>query len=166
MAAMNKPTPAKGIAGTGGIVQIQSLAAVAAAQNGTPAPWVTIRNAKYSIKPKGNAKEIPNSTDGIVRIAGLIDYTISASGHTNPDDPIEADICPNDVVNWRLYRQGVASAANPDGTGAITVSGPYWSGVAIVDDLSIDYDADGTEDWDISASKQSGYLTTPAGRNL
>ncbi len=165
--ALGTTTPAKPIVGKNAIALIQSAVAPAVPAGGgpaTPNPWMLFRNSDYTITPKAEIKTAGNTTDGIIRAPGLNDYDLSFKGATDATSPAtyaESNLMPGSPVNFKFFRAGVVAS---DTSGAITgVTGDFWGGTAIMEDLKVSTGLEDVDTWEFSGMKQSGVLTLPNG---
>lgn len=109
---------------------------------------LTLKNSKWSLKIDPNIKMSTNTTDGIVRAAGLVDFTGSVEGEmdTTSGQRIEANINQGDIGTIKLYTDGTK----------------FFQGTVIIGPLSIDTGTEDLEKWSFEFMKQSGTLTEPA----
>ena len=106
---------------------------------------VTLKNSDCKLSLDPSIKMATNTTDGIVRAAGLRDATGSVSGFVDLSQPIEADINESTVGVLKLYRNATK----------------FFSLTAIIGKLDIETSTEDFEKWSFDFSKQSGSVTEP-----
>lgn len=109
----------------------------------------TLKNQSWKINPKSRVKETQNTTDGIVRVAGLKDYDGTIEGFVDlasSTTPIEQNVVEGSTYAAKFYRDGTK----------------YWAGTIIIDDVQLGTGTDEAEKYTIKFSKQSGSLTPPS----
>jgi hypothetical protein len=107
---------------------------------------VTLKNSDWTYKPKNMVKEAPNTTDGMLRAAGLFDAEGTVKGHVDTTQPIESNITVGTIGVLKWYRNATK----------------FFQATVIIEDLSIETGVDQTEDWDFTWKLQSGTVTNPA----
>ena len=106
---------------------------------------VTLKNSDWKLSLDPSIKMATNTTDGIVRAAGLQDATGSVSGFVDTSQVIEADINQGTTGTLKLYRD----------------STKFFSLTAIIGKLDIETSTEDFEKWSFEFSKQSGSVTEP-----
>ena len=129
------PTPAVPLVG------INAMVKVTFPVGGTE---VTLKNAGWKLKPKNAVKEAPNTTDGMLRCAGLNDYEITVKGSVDNQagQVPETNVTVGSIGTIKLYRDTTH----------------YWLGTIIVSDFSEETGAEDLDEWEFTAKKQSGTL--------
>ena len=113
----------------------------------------TLWNSDWDITPSNAVAMGSNTTDGIVRSAGLNDFKGTVKGKTNvtsTSTSVEAIVMPGQIWQFKCYRSKTAST--------------YFTGFLIVgDDLKITAGTGDQESWEFSFQKAYGVLTLPNG---
>lgn len=109
---------------------------------------LTLKNNKWTLKKEPNIKTSSNTTDGIVRAAGMSDYSGTVDGEmdTTAGQRIEANINEGDIGTLKIYTDGTK----------------FFQGTVIIGPLTIETGTDDLEKWSFEFMKQSGTLTEPA----
>lgn len=108
---------------------------------------ITLKNSDWSLDASATIKEAPNTSDGMIRVAGLADYKGSFKGFADSDQPIEKDVVPGTLARLQLFRSAVAT--------------DFLDGDVILDTLKITTGVADDEKWEATFSKASGTLYNP-----
>lgn len=111
----------------------------------TAGSLVTLKNSEWSLKVDPGIAKSANTTDGIVRVAGLEDYQGSVKGEVDTTARIDAQVTQGTVGTIKLYVDETR----------------FWQGTAILGPLDIEIGAEKLETWSFEYMKQSGALTKP-----
>lgn len=123
----------------------QGTAAIVKWTSPTGGTEVTIKNSDWTYQKMSRVKEAPNTTDGMVRAAGLIDAKGTVKGYVDTTTRIESKIDEGSIGTLKLY----------------TDATKFFSMVAIVENLQIETGVDSLEQWSFDWSLQSGSITEP-----
>jgi hypothetical protein len=114
---------------------------------------IVLWNSDWEITPSNAIAEAPNTTDGMVRAAGLNDWKGKVSGKTNVNTlatPVEGNVMPGFIFFFTGYRSKGSNL--------------FWTGYLIVgENLSIKAGTGTTEEWSFDFAKAYGFLTLPNG---
>lgn len=106
---------------------------------------ITISNSDWELNITNRVKEAPNTSDGMLRAAGLEDATGSVKGYVDTANPIEGDIANGSIGTIKLYRNATK----------------FFSLVGIVSNLKITTGVDAIEEWSFDFALASGSITLP-----
>lgn len=106
---------------------------------------ITLKNSGWKLNRDPNVKTSSNTTDGIVRAAGMADADGTVKGFLDSTQPIEADVNQGSIGTLKLYRN----------------STKFYSLTAIIGPLNIETSTEDLEQWDFSFMLQSGSVTEP-----
>ncbi len=102
---------------------------------------------KWEFNPKPGLLDLPNTTDGRRRVAGLVDYDGTIETHVDTASTIDTDLIAGTTVTLNLYTDGTKK---------------YGPLIAIIGDVKISNDVEGSYDMSIPFMMASGK-TLPAG---
>lgn len=105
-----------------------------------------LKNMSWTINHAPDVKRTSNTTDGIVRVTGLLDYTGSVEGALDMTAPIEANVVSGQTGVLQLYR---------------TASAHYYSLNAIITGISDNTGTETEEKWAFQFALWNGTLTLP-----
>lgn len=106
---------------------------------------VTITNSDWTLQKMNRVKEAPNTTDGMLRAAGLADAKGAVKGYVDTTNRIEGNVDEGAIGTLKLY----------------TDATKFFSLVAIIENLQIETGVDNMEQWSFDYSLQSGSVTEP-----
>ena len=113
---------------------------------------IVIKNSDWSIEPGPAIFEAPNTTDGMLRVAGLQDYKGEIKGSTDATSPttaIESQVKGGAIYTAKFYRSKGSNL--------------YFGGTVILGPPKIGTGLSTVENYTIPFMKQSGVLTFPDG---
>lgn len=106
---------------------------------------VTLKNSDWTYQKTNRVKEAPNTTDGMVRAAGIADVKGSVKGFVDTTVRIESKIDEGSTGTLKLYTDGTK----------------FFSFLAIIENLQIETGVENMEQWTFDYSLQSGSVTEP-----
>jgi hypothetical protein len=127
---------------------VNAKVTVAPITGGTVGTAVTLKNSKWDFSKDPNISTAPNTTDGMLRAAGLLDYEITISGSLDntTGSQIEANIAEGADVQICLYRD----------------TSHFWTLTSsIITKFSESTGAEELDEWSFSAAKNGGTITAP-----
>jgi hypothetical protein len=137
---------AKPIVGVDAVVELTPTAGGSA---------ITLKNMKWSLEPDAPLYTAPNTSDGMLRAAGITDYEGDLEGSTdatNTSTAIEALAMPGQIWDFKLYRSKGAST--------------FFAGTLITGKLSVSTGTDQVEAWKLHFAKAYGDLVLPNNANF
>ena len=105
----------------------------------------TLTNSDWTYQKMNRVKEAPNTSDGMVRAAGLADVKGTVKGYVDTTTRIESKIDEGAIGTLKLYTNGTK----------------FFSLTAIIENLQIETGVDNLEQWSFDYSLQSGTVTEP-----
>lgn len=105
----------------------------------------TLKNSDWTYQKTNRVKEAPNTSDGMVRAAGIADVKGSVKGFVDTSVRIESVINEGAIGTLKLY----------------TDSTKFFSFTAIIENLQIETGVENVEQWTFDYSIQSGTVTEP-----
>lgn len=106
---------------------------------------VTLKNSKWTLKRDPNVKMTSNTTDGIVRVAGMQDAEGTVNGFLDTTAPIYASIGEGVTGTLKLY----------------TDATKFYQLTAIIGASNFETGTDDPATWDFAYMLQSGTVTEP-----
>ena len=125
-------------------------------QPSTASSFIEIGATKWDLTDKANNKDVSNSKDGRYRIKGVGDYEGNVSLHFDtanlPSDPTAStgpNLRPGVIFQFELIDDGGAGGTDS------------FRGTAIIDEVHSSSEFEGTIDYEVKFSQQSGVLKYP-----